>query len=123
MARLALFALASIESAAMHDFSVLPFVIGTLLMVSGISLRIQAIKTLGPMWTHHISIVVGHTLVRRGIYRCLKHPAYVGNIYVVGMLLLVGAYITSVVGLLFILTFYSLRVPSEERVLSFLEVT
>jgi isoprenylcysteine carboxyl methyltransferase (ICMT) family protein YpbQ len=39
------------------------------------------------------------------------------------MLLLVGAYITSVVGLLFILTFYSLRVPSEERVLSFLEVT
>jgi protein-S-isoprenylcysteine O-methyltransferase Ste14 len=51
---------------------------GLLLMVAGISVRWLAIRTLGKYFTGKVSILEDHRLVRTGLYRHVRHPAYAG---------------------------------------------
>jgi len=49
-------------------------------MVVGISIRWVAILTLGKYFTGKIRILEDHRLVRGGIYKYVRHPAYAGAI-------------------------------------------
>src|SRR5437870_5407692 len=40
-------------------------------------LRVWVIATLGPFWTTRVITVPGQPLIRRGLYRYLRHPNYV----------------------------------------------
>ena len=53
-------------------------VIGILLILLGITIRILSRKALGKQFSVHVETSDEHTLITEGIYRRLRHPAYLG---------------------------------------------
>jgi len=92
---------------------------GVLVFALGKALKWWAIVTLGRCWTFRVIVVPGTPLVRRGPYRFVRHPNYLGVIgELAGVGLLTGAVLsapmaTAVFGLLI-----SRRVDVEERALT-----
>lgn len=115
--RLLLFLVASIELVFFPNFNDFFFYIGILLVGTGIYLRISAIKELGSFWSYHACLFENHYLVESGIYSWLKHPAYIGNIHIPGLILSFGAPISSIMALFFILSFFFIRVKAENQLL------
>ena len=68
---------------------------GCALVVIGLFLRICAIRTLGTCWSFHVAKFVGQPVIKHGIYRYLSHPAYVGNVWILGVFLACGAFVTA----------------------------
>ncbi len=97
-------------------------IIGLVSIVLGILLRILAIRELGSLWCYHIGLYAGHRRIETGIYSRLTHPAYIGNIYIAGLTVLIGATITSLVALVFVICFYSYRSTREEPLIRCLSV-
>ena len=64
--------------------------VGFVLMLAGISIRWVAIHNLGPYFTRTVTIMDDHRIIRRGLYRYLRHPSYLG--YLLGNLGLGMAY-------------------------------
>ncbi len=90
---------------------------GFFLIVTGILLRCYAIHSLGTLWSYDIKLYENHQFVRTGIYRYIKHPAYLGNIYLVGIFLILNSFVTAVISLFFITSFYVYRSKIEDRLL------
>jgi protein-S-isoprenylcysteine O-methyltransferase Ste14 len=53
-------------------------VLGLALLLAGIAIRWAAICTLGKYFTGRVLIKKDHRLVRSGLYKHLRHPAYTG---------------------------------------------
>jgi protein-S-isoprenylcysteine O-methyltransferase Ste14 len=51
---------------------------GLALMASGLALRWTAILSLGRFFTTDVAVHAGHRVVRDGVYRLVRHPAYTG---------------------------------------------
>lgn len=51
---------------------------GLLLLILGIIIRLSAIRTLGKYFTGTVLIHNDHQLVRSGLYKHMRHPAYTG---------------------------------------------
>ena len=51
---------------------------GMAITAAGVAFAIWARLTLGTNWSGIITIKEGHTLVRRGAYRLVRHPIYTG---------------------------------------------
>jgi methyltransferase len=64
-----------------------PWVLGLYLVVQ--LLRAWTLASLGPYWTTRIITLPGAPLVRRGPYRCLRHPNYVVVVLEIALLPLV----------------------------------
>ena len=47
-------------------------------MAAGLALRTWAVLILGNLFTMHIEIQEGHTVICTGPYRCVRHPSYLG---------------------------------------------
>src|SRR5262245_31867247 len=54
------------------------FVLGLVCFAAAKAIKWWAIATLGPAWTFRVIVVPGVPLIRRGPYRFLRHPNYVG---------------------------------------------
>jgi protein-S-isoprenylcysteine O-methyltransferase Ste14 len=48
------------------------------ILVAGLSVRIAAIVTLGRSFTANVATRSSQTIVRRGLYRIVRHPSYLG---------------------------------------------
>jgi protein-S-isoprenylcysteine O-methyltransferase Ste14 len=93
-------------------------VAGLLLMVAGEGLRVLAVRTLGRFFTMRVAVLDGHRVVREGVYRFVRHPAYSGWLLLsIG----VGLFFGSIVGLcgtsLFVVVL-GWRVKVEEQALA-----
>lgn len=53
--------------------------IGLLLLISGYVIRSMAVRKLGKFFTGTVVIKIDHQLIRTGLYRYLRHPAYTGT--------------------------------------------
>ena len=53
---------------------------GCMLMVFGMIIRWTAIATLKSQFTVDVAIVKDHQIVKRGLYRLIRHPAYLGTL-------------------------------------------
>jgi len=51
-------------------------------MLAGFALRIVSIAVLGRFFRRDVTVEEGQSVVRRGPYRYLRHPAYAGNLLV-----------------------------------------
>jgi protein-S-isoprenylcysteine O-methyltransferase Ste14 len=49
---------------------------GTAMVAFGAAVNIAGRLKLGGNWANHIKIYDGHTLVKRGIYKIIRHPLY-----------------------------------------------
>jgi len=52
--------------------------IGLTLLITGIIIRFSAIRTLGQFFTSTVVIKNDHQLIRSGLYKHIRHPAYTG---------------------------------------------
>ena len=52
--------------------------IGVGMIVAGIVIRLIAIRTLRRFFTVDVAVLTDHRLIRKGLYRCARHPAYTG---------------------------------------------
>ena len=55
-----------------------PFVVGIILILSGMGLRAWSIATLGRFFQYQIRVQSGHHVVTGGPYRYVRHPSYTG---------------------------------------------
>ncbi len=52
--------------------------VASVIIVAGLVLRWTAIITLGRFFTANVAVMPGHSVVRTGVYRHVRHPAYSG---------------------------------------------
>jgi protein-S-isoprenylcysteine O-methyltransferase Ste14 len=91
--------------------------IGLVMVIAGLVIRFVAMATLGKNFSGLLRIREGHNLVRTGIYRWVRHPAYLGAILI---FLGIPVIVSSILGFLvmFLLVPYLLhRIKLEERML------
>jgi protein-S-isoprenylcysteine O-methyltransferase len=62
---------------ALPDPGVLQW-IGLGMIVAGIAIRLIAIRTLRRFFTVDVAVLADHRLIRHGLYRYVRHPAYTG---------------------------------------------
>jgi protein-S-isoprenylcysteine O-methyltransferase Ste14 len=92
--------------------------LGLAIVVFGIALREWSVLSLGRYFTVSVMVAPGQTLVERGPYRWLRHPAYSGSILgLVGFPLSVGTWVGALLVLVFSLSGYLNRVRIEEEAL------
>lgn len=101
------------QSTITPRYKVLFFTIFTL----GVLLRIAAIRTLGRHWSFHIETSTNHKVITNGIYRHIKHPAYLGNIFIPALYASFGIFYTSLISTLLIIVFYIYRSSYENKLL------
>jgi protein-S-isoprenylcysteine O-methyltransferase len=61
-----------------HTAYALISLLGIVVMLLGTALRWTAIRTLRNYFTVNVTILENHQIVRRGLYRYLRHPSYTG---------------------------------------------
>lgn len=90
---------------------------GLCLSVMGIYMRLVAVRTLGKRFTAELKIVQNHELVKHGVYKYIRHPAYLGtSILGIGISLIFSS-LYSFLLMLALLPCYLYRIHCEEVML------
>jgi protein-S-isoprenylcysteine O-methyltransferase Ste14 len=92
--------------------------VAVLLELSGVALRLWAIRHLGRFFTVAVGIQQGHHVIQDGPYRFVRHPSYSGSLLA---LIGVGCLTFNWLGLILIAICtslaYAIRIPVEEKAL------
>lgn len=92
---------------------------GLLLLIAGAAIRIHAIRILGRQFTSRVTILQDHALVRDGLYRFVRHPSYLGEIFIlIGLGAVMANAVSLVAAPLFATVVLLLRIRLEERALA-----
>jgi len=93
-------------------------IIGAVLVVTGIAIRGIGIKTLGKYFSRDVETWDNHVIVKTGIYKYIRHPAYAGNIMqLIGFPLVLNSYFCLILSFITIAC-YMWRIIVEEKFLS-----
>ena len=91
---------------------------GVLIALIGLILRYISIKALGKHFSGYAEIKDNHELVKEGIYKYIRHPAYLGIlIYYLGLPLVLNAYYSEIIGFVIMVFAIYWRIKNEERLL------
>lgn len=94
-------------------------VLGVLLMITGISIRIWAIKTLGKNFTATATITDNHQFISSGPYKFVRHPSYLGAfLAIVGCPVFLNATLATLIAFLSMTIAYIIRINVEEKMLT-----
>jgi len=92
--------------------------IGAALTLAGLSFRFLARKALGKQFSVNVQTSYGHRLVRKGIYRTIRHPAYLGLLFLLsGIPLCAGSILGTALGILAGFPAVLRRIRIEEQAL------
>lgn len=116
-----LFVVGALESTFTYVFQPSLFLFGAFLVLTGIAIRLLAIINLGQLWNYNVVLYDNHKVIRTGIYRYINHPAYLGNIFIVGIFICSNSLFTATISLFFITVFYLYRSNIENNIISKLE--
>jgi protein-S-isoprenylcysteine O-methyltransferase Ste14 len=90
--------------------------LGLALAAFGVAFRQWAVLSLGRFFTVAVTVVADQTLVKRGPYHWLRHPAYSGSMAtLVGLPLSLGTWVGVLLVLVLSLVGYLYRVRIEEK--------
>jgi protein-S-isoprenylcysteine O-methyltransferase Ste14 len=93
-------------------------ILGIVLILLGLIIRWIAIITLGRYFTTNVSILPGHQIVKKGIYKYIRHPSYAGGLVsFLGLGLAFSNWLSSIVIVVPILIVYIYRMRVEEKAL------
>lgn len=94
-------------------------VLGILAAVLGFEIRLIAMRTLAHHFTHRVTILKDHVLIRDGLYRWIRHPSYLGQIIImVGLGCALANGFALIVTPIFTILAVLSRISTEERALS-----
>jgi protein-S-isoprenylcysteine O-methyltransferase Ste14 len=92
--------------------------IGVALGVLGLALRLAAVLTLRERYTRTLLVQSQHSIERRGPYRWVRHPGYLGSLLCLnGIALASGNGATLIASVLATVAAYSYRVKVEDQML------
>ena len=95
-----------------------PAILGLAVIVAGVSIRFIAMRTLSRHFTYAVSIQEQHELIEQGLYRSIRHPAYLGELVTfLGVGLAFANWISLVVLLVCPFIAFHIRMNVEEKVL------
>ena len=101
---------------AVYRFEVVNLV-GASFLLLGVTLRVLAQKALGKHFSYALRIINDHTVVKQGIYKYIRHPAYSGYLlFFFGVALLFSSWYGFLIMLLLIPCFLY-RIGIEEEML------
>lgn len=83
-----------------------------------LALRTWAVLTLGNLFTMHIDVQEGHSIVRKGPYRIVRHPSYLGAfIMYVSTIIFLHAWFSLIAAALILPFAFLRRIHYEEELL------
>jgi methyltransferase len=86
--------------------------------LAGQTLRLLAIRTLGPRWTVNIVTLPEAPPVERGIYRYIRHPNYLGVVLeILAVPLVHTAYLSAIIFTVLNALVLTVRIRAEEKAL------
>lgn len=92
--------------------------LGLGMILLGIVVREWAVVSLGRFFTVTVSVASDQTLVKHGLYRWIRHPAYSGSLLsLVGFPLAIGTWVGGLVVFIISLVGYVYRIKIEEQAL------
>ncbi|WP_205739387.1 isoprenylcysteine carboxylmethyltransferase family protein [Halocella sp. SP3-1] len=92
-------------------------ILGTVLIVSGTIIRGIGIKALGKFFSRDVENWENQRIIKTGIYKYIRHPAYAGNILqIIGFPLVLNSYFSLILSLITISGFLW-RIKVEEEFL------
>lgn len=92
-----------------------PALAGLAITLAGVAFAIWARVTLGANWSGVITVKHGHTLVRRGPYRIVRHPIYTGILMALAGTALTKGAVRSLLALPVLALGFWLKMLTEER--------
>lgn len=94
------------------------FIIGAIIIVIGIILRITGAITLGKYFSLHIEIANNHKIIKKGIFRYIRHPMYLASLMIgMGAVIMFASWIGLIVYLLIFIPIFVHRIKLEEKYL------
>jgi protein-S-isoprenylcysteine O-methyltransferase Ste14 len=91
---------------------------GIAVMITGILIRIHSMLTLSKFYTRTLITVDNQELVKKGLYKLIRHPGYLGTILIwSGAGLAMQNEIIFLVGTLLVIIAYYYRIDNEEKML------
>lgn len=91
---------------------------GILVILSGLSIRWYAILKLKKYFTVNVAILDDHQLLTNGIYRYIRHPAYLGMLIAfTGMGLALGSHLAMAILIIPVTLVFLWRISIEEQAL------
>ena len=94
-----------------------PLMVGSWAVCLGLVIRKMAISTLGANFSGNLKIRSGHTLVTAGIYRWVRHPAYLGELLLFAGLPIMVSSLPGLLVMLLLVPWLLIRIHQEERML------
>ncbi|MGA2667786.1 MAG: isoprenylcysteine carboxylmethyltransferase family protein [Ignavibacteria bacterium] len=108
----------STRSGHIYGFEYISKIIGLVLIASGIVFRWTAIITLRKFFTVDVAILSDHRIVKKGMYKFMRHPAYSGSLLsFVGLGIFWCNWLSFLVIFLPIFAAFSYRINVEEKAL------
>lgn len=91
---------------------------GVVAGVLGLALRMWSVLTLRERYTRTLLVHEAHTVERRGPYRAIRHPGYLGSLLCLnGIAWASGSALAAAASLLATIAAYAYRIHAEERML------
>lgn len=91
--------------------------LGIIIVFIGIIIRGLSIKYLGKYFSRDVETRNNHTLIKEGLYKYIRHPAYLGNILqIIGFPLILNSYYSLILAAINVYLFLK-RIEVEERFL------
>jgi len=75
------FSLAASKTGRIYHWDT-PFVIGSLLVITGLIIRIASILTLKKQFTYTVTKIENHELIETGLYKYIRHTGYLGQLII-----------------------------------------
>ena len=92
------------------------FTAGTILVLTGLFVRIRSILTLKKYFTYSVSKTENQQLITSGFYRYIRHPGYLGQLLVfLGIATALSNWLTILCMMVPILAAYLYRIGVEEK--------
>ena len=92
------------------------FVIGSLLVLTGLIIRVTSILKLKQQFTYKVTKIENHELIETGLYKTIRHPGYLGQLIIfLGIAVCLSNWVSILLMVIPVLSGYLNRINVEER--------
>jgi protein-S-isoprenylcysteine O-methyltransferase Ste14 len=111
------FIIAATKTGRMYNWNTF-FFIGSILVLSGLVVRVTSILKLKQQFTYTVTSIEGHELIETGLYKIIRHPGYLGQLIIfLGISISLSNWLSILLMIIPVLIGYINRINVEEKFL------
>ena len=109
------FSIASTKTGRIYHWDTF-FILGVILVIIGLSIRINSILTLKQHFTFTVTKIANHELIETGLYKSIRHPGYLGQLIIfLGIATSLSNWISLISMIVTVSIGYVYRIKTEEK--------